>query len=203
MTIVMRSVKIWGGAMAGLLGAFAVVLLLLREVVLHDGTRVTTGSAVSVLVVFTVPLILGPALGAYIAAWLTMPAAASHVVSPASRGLAGGELSGRGNQFGEWSGMAILLGGVAVDDEAVWELARLVKQPLNRQLETALRLRTTVVGVTPEDRKTILQALDDAPDSLRGVRELLLTDESWRQSLTELQQSAAARVEWSAARSVA
>ena len=43
--------------------------------------------------------------------------------------------------------------------------------------------------MTPDDRKAILRALEDAPDSPRGVRELLLTDERWRQSLTDLQQT--------------
>jgi hypothetical protein len=78
--------------------------------------------------------------------------------------------------------MALLLGDVAVDDEAVWELVGLVEQPLRHKLETALRLRSSVVSVTPDDRKAILQALENAPDSLRGVQELLLTNEQWRQS---------------------
>jgi len=83
--------------------------------------------------------------------------------------------------------MALLLGGVAVDDEAVWELVRLVEQPLSQKLERAIRLRLGVVAVTPDDRKAILQALENAPDSLRGVRELLFTDETWRQSQASLE----------------
>lgn len=105
--------------------------------------------------------------------------------------------------------MALLLGGVAVDDEAVWELTELVETPLRQKLETALRFRDSVVDMTPDDRKAILRALEDAPDSPRGVRELLLTDERWRQSLTDLQQDRLASSsippsdEWPAARSVA
>lgn len=78
--------------------------------------------------------------------------------------------------------MALLLGGVAVDDDGVRELARLVTKPLRQKLETALRIKSRVVGVTSEDRSAILLALEDAPDSLRGVRELLLTDREWRQA---------------------
>lgn len=40
--------------------------------------------------------------------------------------------------------MALLLGGVAVDDEAVWELTELVETPLRQKLETALRFRTAL-----------------------------------------------------------
>ena len=32
--------------------------------------------------------------------------------------------------MGDWTGMALLLGGVAVDDEAVWELTELVETPM-------------------------------------------------------------------------
>ena len=78
--------------------------------------------------------------------------------------------------------MALLLGGVAVDDDGVRELARLVSKPLRQKLETALRIKSRVVGVTSEDRTAILLALEDAPDSLMGVRELLLTDKEWRQA---------------------
>jgi hypothetical protein len=105
--------------------------------------------------------------------------------------------------------MALLLGGVAVDDEAVWELAGLVEAPLRQKLESALRLRSNVVEMTSDDRTAILRAIEDAPDNLRGVRELFLTHERWRQSLTDLQQDRPAssslppRDEWPAARSVA
>jgi hypothetical protein len=177
----MRSVKIWGGGMAGLLGGFVVVLLLLREVVIRDETsRVSPDIAVWALLVITVPVVLGPVLGACLAARLTRPA--RHDDSPSGHGLADPGLSRRGETFGEWSGMAVLLGGVAVDDEGVWELARLVDKPLSQKLEAALRLRSSVVSVSPEEQKAILHALENAPDTLHGVRELLLTDETWRRS---------------------
>ena len=191
MHFLMRSLKIWGGGMAGLACGFLVALLLLQEAVLSNGTRVTTETGVSLLVEITVPLILGAALGGYLVALLTRPATGIPPFdSPYHHGPTDQGLSGRGEAFGEWTGLALLLGGVAVDDEAVWGVARLVKPPLTQKLETALRFRSTIVDVTPDDRKAILQALEDAPASLGGVRELLLTEESWRQSLTDLQQAA-------------
>jgi hypothetical protein len=177
--------------MVGLVGGFVVVLLLLRGVVIRDETtRVTSDTAVSVLVVIAVPVILGPVLGVYLAAWLTRPAA-RHIGPPSGYGVSDRGLSSRGDAFGDWSGMALLLGGAAVDDEGVWELARLVEKPLGQKLETALRLRSNVVSVTPEERKAILQALEDAPDTLRGVRELLLTHEEWRLSYQSLTRTCA------------
>jgi hypothetical protein len=177
----MRSVKIWGGGMAGLLAGFVVVLLLLREVVIRDETsRVSSDTAVWALVVITVPVVLGPVLGVCLAAWLTRPA--RHDGSHSGHASGDPGASTRGETFGDWSGMAVLLGGVAVDDEGVWELARLVEKPLSQKLENALRLRSSVVGVSPEERKAILHVLEDAPDTLHGVRELLLTDETWRRS---------------------
>jgi hypothetical protein len=202
MPFVMRSVKIWGGGMVGLVGGLLVGYGLSQAFVTSDGARVTSETAVVVLVVLTVPVILGTVLGAYLAARLTRPRPARHVGSRSGHGLADGRVAGRGDVFGEWMGMALLLGGVAVDDEGVWELARLVEKPLSQKLETALRLRSSAVDVTSDERKTILRALENAPDSLRGVRELLLTDENWRQSLMSLQQDRLADGR-TAARSVA
>jgi len=81
MPFVMRPVKIWGGGMVGLIGGFVVVLLLVRGLVPRDGTRVTSDTAVLVLVVITVPVIVGAVLGAYLAARLTRLRAAHHVGS--------------------------------------------------------------------------------------------------------------------------
>jgi hypothetical protein len=178
----MRPAKIWGGGMVGLIGGFVVVPLLLRILVPGDGTRVTADTAVLVLALATIPLITGAVIGAYLAERLTRPGPARQVGSLSEPGLTEGSPPGAGAAFGEWTGMALLLGDVAVDDEAVWELVGLVEQPLRHKLETALRLRSSVVSVTPDDRKAILQALENAPDSLRGVQELLLTNEQWRQS---------------------
>lgn len=74
MPFVMRSVKIWGGGMLGLVGGFLVGHLLLQMFVSSDDARVTSETAVSVLLALTVPLILGTVLGAYVAARLTRPA---------------------------------------------------------------------------------------------------------------------------------
>jgi hypothetical protein len=209
MPFVMRSVTIWGGGMLGLVGGFLVGRLLSPVFVTSDSGRVTSETAVTVLLALTVPLILGTVLGAYLAARLTRPRRAAHVGSPSERGCADARPSGRGDAFGDWTGMALLLGGVAVDDEAVWELAGLVEAPLRQKLESALRFRSNVVEMTSDDRTAILRAIEDAPDNLRGVRELFLTHERWRQSLTDLQQDRPAssslppRDEWPAARSVA
>ena len=62
--------KIWVGGVVGLVGGFFVMLLLLREVVLSDGARVTSETAVSVLFVLSAPLVLGSVVGAYLAAQL-------------------------------------------------------------------------------------------------------------------------------------
>lgn len=177
----MRAVKIWTGGMAGLVAGFVVGAILLRAFFPGDGARVTSGEAVSILVVISVPVIVGTLLGAYLVARLTRLSPGREVGSPAAAPAAG-RPSGRGDSFGDWAGMALLLGGVAVDDEAVWKLARLVERPLGHKLETALRLRAGVVAVTSAEREAILRALEDAPDGLQGVRELLLTDESWRES---------------------
>ena len=209
MSFVMRSVTIWGGGMLGLVGGFLVGHLLSQMFVISDGARVTSGTAVSVLLALTVPLTLGTVLGAYLAGRLTRPGPAPQAGSASDHGSADGRPSGRGDAFGDWTGMALLLGGVAVDDEAVWELAGRVETPLRQTLETALRLRSSVVDMTSDDRTAILRALEDAPDSLRGVRELLLTDERWRQTLTDLQDvrlagsSLSPPDEWRTARSVA
>ena len=71
----MRFVKIWGGAMGGLLCAFVLVFVLLRGFVLGEDVRVGTDTVLMALVVITVPFVVGPALGAYLAARLITPAA--------------------------------------------------------------------------------------------------------------------------------
>ena len=193
--------------MLGLASGLFVGYLLSQLLAISAGARVTSETAISLLLALTLPLILGTVLGAFLAARLTRPMPVRHVGSPSEHGLADGRP--RGDAFGDRAGLALLLGGVAVDDEAVWELAGLVEMPLRQKLETALRLRSNVVDMTSDDRMAILRALENRPDGLRGVRELLLTDEKWRQSLTDLQQdrqassSAPASKEWPAARSVA
>lgn len=174
--------KIWCGAMLGLVGGFLVGYAVSQTFVVSDGGRATSVTVLVLLAAVMVPAILGTVLGAYGVARLARPGPAPEVGSRSGTGLADGRMSIRGDAFGEWTGMALLLGGVAIDDEGVWELARLVEKPLSQKLETALRLRSSVVGVTPQDRRAILRALENAPDTLRGVRELLLTDEGWRQS---------------------
>lgn len=78
--------------------------------------------------------------------------------------------------------MGMLLGGVSVDDRRIRELAGLVQKPLGTKLETAVRFRARVVGLTAEEKSAILRALENAPSDLKETRERLLADESWRPS---------------------
>jgi hypothetical protein len=74
----------------------------------------------------------------------------------------------------------MLLGGVSVEDRLVRDLASLVDKSLGRKLETALLFRAQIVGLTREERRAVLAALESAPDDLKGLREQLRADEAWR-----------------------
>ena len=74
----------------------------------------------------------------------------------------------------------MLLGGVAVEDRLVRDLAAIVDRSLGAKLEMALLLRAKVMGLTREERAAILAALEKAPAELRGVRDVLLSDDNWR-----------------------
>ena len=74
----------------------------------------------------------------------------------------------------------MLLNGVAVDDRLVRELAAIVDGSLRGRLESALLFRAKVVGLTVEERAAVLAALEQAPEDLQGLRDLLVADPSWR-----------------------
>jgi hypothetical protein len=74
----------------------------------------------------------------------------------------------------------MLLGGVSVEDRLVRELAPLVDKSLGRKLETALLFRAQIVGLTREERRAVLAALESAPADLQALRDELCADERWR-----------------------
>ena len=74
----------------------------------------------------------------------------------------------------------MLLGGVQVDDRVVRDLAAIVDRSLGNKLESALLFRAKIVGLTTEERRRILAALDQAPAGLQAVRQVLLSSEAWR-----------------------
>ena len=75
----------------------------------------------------------------------------------------------------------MLLGGVQVDDRVVRDLAAIVDRSLGNKLESALLFRAKIVGLTTEERRRILAALEQAPAGLQAVRQMLLSSEAWRQ----------------------
>ena len=74
----------------------------------------------------------------------------------------------------------MLLGGVQVDDRVVRDLAAIVDRSLGNKLESALLFRAKIVGLTTEERRRILAALDQAPAGLQAVRQDLLSSDAWR-----------------------
>ena len=74
----------------------------------------------------------------------------------------------------------MLLGGVQVDDRVVRDLAAIVDRSLGNKLESALVFRAKIVGLTTEERRRILAALEQAPAGLQAIREVLLTSDAWR-----------------------
>jgi hypothetical protein len=74
----------------------------------------------------------------------------------------------------------MLLGGVAVDDRLILELARLVDSSLGGKLRTASTLRAKVFALTRTEKEKILDALGDPPPQLEGLRTRLLADDGWR-----------------------
>lgn len=74
----------------------------------------------------------------------------------------------------------MVLGGVSVDDEFVRRLAVLLNEPLRGKLERALLFRAMVVGLSPEEKETVLAALANATPEMREIREMLMTDSRWR-----------------------
>ena len=78
---------------------------------------------------------------------------------------------------GDWG---VLLGGVNVDDRLIPELARIVPSALARKLQTASFYRSSVVGLTIDERDAILAALENPPESLGDLRDALLREVQWR-----------------------
>ncbi len=74
----------------------------------------------------------------------------------------------------------MLLGGVDVDDRVVRDLAAILDRSLGNKLESALVFRAKIVGLTTEERRRILAALEHAPAGLQPIRQVLLTSEAWR-----------------------
>jgi hypothetical protein len=74
----------------------------------------------------------------------------------------------------------MLLSGVAVDDRLVRGLASRLEEPLGSKLETALRLRATIVGLTKDERAAVLRALESAPAEFGELRSLLVAADNWK-----------------------
>jgi hypothetical protein len=73
-----------------------------------------------------------------------------------------------------------MLGGVEVGEQIVGDLIRIVDRPLARKLDTALRMRARMVGLSSHERRDVLAGLAHAQGDLRRLREILLTDPNWR-----------------------
>jgi hypothetical protein len=74
----------------------------------------------------------------------------------------------------------MLVGGVAVDERLLKELARLLPPNLARRLDTALFYRAKVLGLTIAEREAVIAALEDPPPGLEELREVLLSEQAWR-----------------------
>ena len=75
------------------------------------------------------------------------------------------------------------LAGVPVTDDAVLELARLVRDPgLADRLESAYARMTRVLALTIPDREAVLDAIaEDPPVGLEELCAVLLREHAWRQ----------------------
>ena len=74
----------------------------------------------------------------------------------------------------------MLLGGVAVDDRLIPELARIVDSTLGGKLTTAYTLRSKVFALTRVEKETILEALEDPRPQLAGLRTALAANNGWQ-----------------------
>jgi len=75
----------------------------------------------------------------------------------------------------------VLVSGVAVDERLLRHLSEVVPRELARRLDTALFYRAAVLGLTVDERKAILAALEKPPAGLEDLRTILLEDPAWRQ----------------------
>jgi hypothetical protein len=67
--------------------------------------------------------------------------------------------------------VAVLLGGVSVDERLVRQLAAVVHRPLQTKLNQALLFRASVVALTRDEKEAVLTALERAPSQFGDVRE--------------------------------
>ena len=76
------------------------------------------------------------------------------------------------------------MAGFAVSDEDVLELAGLLQSAgydeTADRLTYALKWGDELVGLRIADRLAILDVLDDAPDGLAGLRDVLTSEHRWR-----------------------
>jgi hypothetical protein len=76
------------------------------------------------------------------------------------------------------------LAGFDVGDEHVLELAGLLVDAgydeTAERLSYALKWGDDVVGLRIADRLAIIDVLDDAPEGLAGLRDVLVTEHRWR-----------------------
>ena len=68
----------------------------------------------------------------------------------------------------------MLLGGVETDERLVRELTRIVGRPLAHKLEKALLSRSTIVALTRDEMRAILEALETPPPEVHELRRHLL-----------------------------
>ena len=74
----------------------------------------------------------------------------------------------------------MLVGGIPIEDRLVRKLAATVDRSLRGKFETALLFRAKIVGLTRDERRAVLAALENAPAELQEVRDLFVADDSWR-----------------------
>lgn len=79
----------------------------------------------------------------------------------------------------------MMLAGLPVADEAVHELARLVRDAdddLGDRLEQALVDQMKLLALSLDERALMLSALEDPPQELAKLPAVLLADHQWRPS---------------------
>jgi hypothetical protein len=73
----------------------------------------------------------------------------------------------------------MFLGGVEVELQSVRRLATLVGRPLSDKLQRAITLRAEVIGLSRDEKKAVLAAVEKASE-FAGLHQLLLANEQWR-----------------------
>jgi hypothetical protein len=78
-----------------------------------------------------------------------------------------------------------MLAGLPVPDDAVADLARLVRgaraDDLADRLDRAVADEVKLLALTLDERAIIVSSLEDPPDGLSELRAVLLADHQWRQ----------------------